>query len=133
MELDVLNFLIIKVRKIEIYEKYPITDRQFINCGKILKKICLDTKRKFLETSDERYKYHLINIKKFLRFRVSRLEYEFCKNVVNEYKAGYGNIIKEEHWNSGDLMEIKRTIVFGDAKTVEEAVNILERKTYDDK
>ncbi len=131
MELEILNFLIIKMRKIEIYEKYPITDRQFINCGKALKKICLDTKRKYLETSDVRYKYHLINIKKFLRFRVSKLEYEFCKNVVDEYKASYGNIIKEEYWNCDDLLEIKRMIVFGDAKTVEKAVNILERKTYD--
>ena len=44
---------------------------------------------------------------------------------------GSKNIIKEEYWNCDDLLEIKRMIVFGDAKTVEKAVNILERKTYD--
>ncbi len=127
MELETLNYLIIKMRKIEFYERFPMTDSQFISCKTVFEIICRDTKRKYLETSDVRYKYHYINIKKILRNRVSKLEYELCKKIIEDYKASYKDVIKEDYWNCADLLQLKFTILDGEAKTVEEAVYLLER------
>lgn len=95
----------LKTYKIYCFEVRPRTEEQYIrDRDKLLKSIAKE-KRNYNIDHNLKHKEKVIRLKFILQDLVSPLEYEVCKNTIEEFKKNYSHLIPEDEWDYDSLSD----------------------------